>query len=276
MLLRPAAVAGRFYPADPVTLAALVDALLGAVRPLGRRPLALIAPHAGYRFSGAVAAAAYAQLAGCRDDVARVVVLGPAHMVPLTGMAVPGMDAFATPLGPVPVDRDARRAALDVAGVAVADRPHADEHAIETQLPFLLRAIGRPVPVLPVLVGAASTEAVAGLLSALISGPETVAVVSTDLSHYLDQTEAVHRDRRTAAAIVARTPEALRPGDACGFRPLCGLLRYAADRDLSVEQLLLATSMKAGADPTRVVGYGAFLLTGSDQPYSKRAGSPAP
>ena len=108
-----------------MTLAALVDALLSAVRPLDRRPLALIAPHAGYRFSGAVAAAAYAQLTGCRDDVARVVVLGPAHMVPLTGMAVPSVDAFATPLGPVPVDQEARRVALDVPGVAVADQPHA-------------------------------------------------------------------------------------------------------------------------------------------------------
>jgi AmmeMemoRadiSam system protein B len=260
-MLRPAAVAGRFYPADPVTLAALVDALLSAVRPLDRRPAALIAPHAGYRFCGAVAAAAYAQLAGCRDDLARVVVLGPAHMVPLTGMAVPSVDAFATPLGPVPVDQDARRVALDVAGVAVADGPHAAEHAIETQLPFLLRAIGRPVPVLPVLVGAATAEAVAELLSALSPGPDTLVVVSTDLSHYLDRAAALRRDRRTAAAIVARAPEALRPGDACGFRPLCGLLRYAAERDLTVEQLLLATSAKAGADPIRVVGYGAFLLT---------------
>jgi AmmeMemoRadiSam system protein B len=245
-----------------MTLAALVDALLSTVRPLGRRPVALIAPHAGYRFSGAVAAAAYAQLAGCRDDVARVVVLGPAHMVPLAGMAVPGVDAFATPLGPVPVDQEARRAALDVPGVAVADRPHAAEHAIETQLPFLLRAIGRPVPVLPVLVGVATAEAVAGLLSALSTGPDTLVVVSTDLSHYLDRAAAIRRDRRTATAIVARAPEALRPDDACGFRPLCGLLRHAADRDLSVQQLLLATSAKAGADPIRVVGYGSFLLTG--------------
>jgi MEMO1 family protein len=260
MKLRPAAVAGRFYPADPVELAASVDAVLAAARPMGRRPVALIAPHAGYRYSGAVAGAAYAQLAGCRAEVTRVVVLGPAHFVPLTGMAVPEVDAFATPLGPVPVDVGARQTALELPAVAIADHPHAAEHAIETQLPFLLRALGPDVTVLPVLVGAAEPEAVAGLLSALLTGPDDVAVVSTDLSHYLDQDGARRRDARTAAAILARDPHALRPVDACGYQPLCGLLRHAADHELDVELLRLATSADAGADPQRVVGYGAFLL----------------
>jgi AmmeMemoRadiSam system protein B len=260
MKLRPAAVAGRFYPADPVELATSVDAVLAAARPIGRRPVALIAPHAGYRYSGAVAGAAYAQLAGCRATVTRVVVLGPAHVVPLTGMAVPDVDAFATPLGPVPVALDARQAALELPGVEIADHPHAAEHAIETQLPFLLRSLGPDVPVLPVLVGATELEAVARLLSALLAGPDTVAVVSTDLSHYLDQAGARRRDASTAAAIVARDPHALRPFDACGYRPLCGLLRYAAEHSLGVELLRLTTSADAGADPRRVVGYGAFLL----------------
>jgi AmmeMemoRadiSam system protein B len=260
MAVRPAAVAGRFYPADPVALAALVDGLLVAGRPSARRPTAVVAPHAGYRYCGAVAATAYAQLAAFGADVTRVVVLGPAHFVPLTGMAVPTVDAFATPLGPVSVDLEARQVAVELPSVAVHDRPHAAEHAIETQLPFLLRTLGPDVPVLPVLVGATDPTAVAGLLSALLTGPDTVAVVSTDLSHYLDQPRARERDMRTAAAILARDAAALRPGDACGYQALRGLMRHAADRDLGVELLQLATSADAGADPAQVVGYGAFQL----------------
>lgn len=260
MRLRPAAVAGHFYPADPHVLSGTVDALVSAATPIGRRPVAVIAPHAGYRYCGPVAGAAYAQLAAYRAELARVVVLGPAHFVPLTGMAAPAVDAFGTPLGPVRVDREARQAALGLPGVAVADLPHAAEHAVETQLPFLLRTVGPDVLVLPVLVGAIEPQAVADVLSALLTGDDTVAVVSTDLSHYLPQAQARERDRRTAAAILSRDPCALRPVDACGYHALRGLLRYAADRALDVEPLAMATSADAGADPGRVVGYGAFLL----------------
>ena len=260
MKLRPAAVAGRFCPADPAALATLVDALLAAVRPTGRRPAALIAPHAGYRYCGAVAAAAYAQLADRRAEVTRVVVLGPAHFVRWDGMAVPAVDAFATPLGPVPLDTAARRAVLDLPSVALADHPHAAEHSIETQLPFLLRSLGPDVGLLPVLVGRTPPEAVAVLLSELLTGPDTVAIVSTDLSHYLDQDQARLRDARTVAAILARDPDALRPDDACGFHPLRGLLRHAADQMLDLQLLRHATSADVDADPRRVVGYGSFLL----------------
>ena len=142
--LRPAAVAGRFYPGDPDALSALVDALLAAAPPSRhhRRPVALVAPHAGFRFSGLVAAAAHAHLSPWRGDVARVIVLGPAHFTPLQGMALPSVDALDTPLGPVPVDADARRVAAGLSGVVIDDVPHASEHAIETQLPFLIRTLG--------------------------------------------------------------------------------------------------------------------------------------
>jgi AmmeMemoRadiSam system protein B len=147
--VRPAAVAGRFYPGDADALAALVDALLADV-PLPRRrvrPVAVVAPHAGFRFSGPVAATAYAHLAPWRGEVASVVVLGPAHFTPLRGMAIPSVEAFATPLGPVPVDADARAVAAGLSAVVVDDEPHAGEHAIETQLPFLIRTLGPGVPV---------------------------------------------------------------------------------------------------------------------------------
>jgi AmmeMemoRadiSam system protein B len=260
MRVRPAAVAGQFYPADPVALAASVNALLAAAPAGGGRPTAVIAPHAGYPYSGAVAGAAYARLAACRGEVRRVVVLGPAHYVRLSGMAVPRVDVFATPLGPVAVDLEARRTALDLPAVVVSDRPHAPKHAIETQLPFLLHALGPRITLLPVLVGATPPAAVVELLAALLTGPQTVAVLSTDLSHYLDRDRARLRDTRTAEAILARDAAAIRPDDACGHHPLRGLLRYAADRTLDVELLRLATSADTGADPRRVVGYGAFAL----------------
>jgi AmmeMemoRadiSam system protein B len=260
--VRPVAVAGRFYPDDPDVLAALVDALLAKAPPSRHRarPVALVAPHAAFRFSGAVAATAYAHLSPWRGDVARVVVLGPAHFTPLRGMALPAVEAFATPLGPVPVDADARTVAAGLSAVVIDDEPHVSEHAIETQLPFLVRTVGPGVPLLPVVVGDTPPSAVATLLSTLLSSASTIAVVSSDLSHYLDRAQARERDTRTATAVLARDGDALQPGDACGFHPLRGLLRHAVDRDFVVEQLQLATSADAGADPRRVVGYGAFLF----------------
>jgi AmmeMemoRadiSam system protein B len=260
--VRPTAVAGRFYPGNPEALAALVDALLAeAPPPPGpSRPVALVAPHAGYRFSGRVAAKAYAHLSPWRGKLARVVVLGPAHFMPLHGMAIPTVDAFATPLGPVPIDVDARTVATGFPAVVVDDEPHAGEHAIETQLPFLIRTLGPAVSVLPVVVGNTSPHAVAALLAALRDTPGSIAVVSTDLSHDLPEARARERDAVTAAAVLDRKGEALQPADACGSHPLRGLLRHAVDRDLDVELLELATSADAGGDPRRVVGYGAFVL----------------
>jgi MEMO1 family protein len=269
MRVRPTSVAGRFYPADPDALARLVDALLAKAPPPRQRrwPVAVVAPHAGLRFSGPVAATAYAHLFPWRGKVARVAVLGPAHVTPLRGMALPSVEAFATPLGPVAVDANGRTVAARLPAVVVDDQPHATEHAIETQLPFLIRTLGRAVPVLPVVVGPTPPSAVAILLSTLLDMPGTIAVVSTDLSHYLDRAQA--REHDTATAIVARRGEALHPADACGFHPLRGLLRHAVDRDHIVELLQLATSADTAGDPRRVVGYGAFVLhenTASDRP----------
>ena len=207
-----------------------------------------------------MAAAAYADLSSWRGNVRRVVVLGPAHFMPLHGMAIPSVGAFATPLGPVPVAAGARTVAAGLSAVVVDDEPHASEHAIETQLPFLIRTLGPAVTVLPVVVGNTSPHAVAALLAALLDTPGSIAVVSTDLSHDLPEARARERDAVTAAAVLDRKGEALQPADACGSHPLRGLLRHAVDRDLDVELLELATSADAGGDPRRVVGYGAFVL----------------
>ena len=262
MRVRPSAVAGRFYPADPKELRDRVDALLGEVRgrPRPVPPVAVVAPHAGYQYSGAVAATAYAQVAVAPDAVTRIVLLGPAHFRPLDGMAVPAVDAFATPLGIVGVDDDARAVAAALPSVAVDDRPHDGEHSLETQLPFLQRVLGREVAVLPVLVGRTRPESVAAVLTALLAVDGALAVVSTDLSHYLDERSARERDRRTADAVLACDAGALRRDDACGYHALRGLLHYAAERSLTVQLSRLATSADSGAGRARVVGYGAFLL----------------
>jgi MEMO1 family protein len=259
--IRPAAVAGRFYPAGPSALAGLVDRLLEDVRPEphAARPVAAVAPHAGYQYSGAVAATAYAALARWRDHITRVVLLGPAHFVPLTGMAVPSVDAFATPLGSVELDDDARTTVTRLPGVVQDDHPHEAEHSLETQLPFLQRALDPAVRVLPVTVGWTAPATVGALLAQLLD-VEGVVVVSTDLSHNLELSAARAQDARTAAAIRTRDASAIRPEDACGHWALRGLLHHAAERRMDVQLLSLGTSADGGGDPGRVVGYGAFLV----------------
>jgi MEMO1 family protein len=260
---RPSAVAGSFYPSDPAALRRAVAAHLAGVAPPGDRadagtPKALIAPHAGYVYSGPIAATAYQTLAAARGAVRRVVLAGPAHFVPVRGVAVSSADAFATPLGPVTVDDAARTRALAVDGTVVDDAAHAGEHSLEVHLPFLTEVLG-PVPVLPLLVGRGAPVVLADVLDALWGDDETRVVVSTDLSHYHDDAAAKAIDRETADAIVARC-DTLDPERACGAGAVLGLLEAARRHGLNVRLLDLRTSADTSGDPWRVVGYGAFAL----------------
>jgi AmmeMemoRadiSam system protein B len=249
-------VAGSFYPADPSELRSVVEACLG--EPGTVLPKAIIAPHAGYVFSGPVAGSAYARLA--RGRVTRVVILGPAHRVPDAGIAASSADAFSTPLGRLPVDTATRESLVDAGLVTVRDDAHTSEHSLEVQLPFLQVCLG-DVLVLPLAVGQADPERVAEVLERVWGGEETLIVVSTDLSHYLDHATASQQDRRTAEAVVARRPDRLGRYDACGLIPLQGLLLAAERHGLEVELLDLRTSADTAGGPDRVVGYGAFALT---------------
>ncbi|HVM64607.1 MAG TPA: AmmeMemoRadiSam system protein B [Acidimicrobiales bacterium] len=260
--MRPAAVAGSFYPAGPEALRGALDAAFAAARapaPGATAPKAVVVPHAGYVYSGAVAASAYLRLVPARDEVTRVVLLGPNHRVPLEGMAVSSADAFATPLGLVTVDADARERALTVPSVQVNDAAHALEHSLEVQLPFVQAVLG-DVAVLPVVVGECATRAVVALLDVVWGGPETVIVVSTDLSHYHRYDDAVALDRRTIAAIAALNPAAIATVDACGAYPLRGLLAAAGARRMCAEVLDVRNSGDTAGDRRSVVGYGAAAV----------------
>jgi MEMO1 family protein len=256
---RPPAVAGVFYPAEPARLAADVDALLSAAAPgplpADRLP-ALIVPHAGYRYSGHVAALAYA-LARTWSP-ARAVLLGPAHFVPLTGSAVPRAAEWSTPLGPMPVDPEAWTQATAVPGVHATDEPHAAEHSLEVQLPFLQRSVDPALPVLPV-VTAASPNDVADLLDA-VAGPDTLVVASTDLSHHLPDADARRRDRHTLDAALALDPDRIGHRAACGADALRGLLAWAARTGRTPMLLSYRTSADATGDRSRVVGYATLAL----------------
>lgn len=262
MRVRPPAVAGTFYPADPGALrSAVEDALAAAASrvPAGPVPKAIIAPHAGYMFSAPVAASAYARVVGGRGLICRVVLVGPAHRVYVAGVAASDADAFATPLGPVTMDLASRDGLVDAGLVMTRDDVHAAEHSLEVHLPFLQVCLG-DVAVLPLAVGDADPAEVAEVLDAVWGGDETLVVVSTDLSHYLDHAAAAEVDRRTAASIVARRPEQLGRYDACGVLGVQGLLTAASRHGLGVDLLDLRTSADTAGDPDRVVGYGAFAL----------------
>ena len=254
MRTRPPAVAGTFYPARPDALRAAVDEAFAGAAPAPAAgeegtPKALIAPHAGYVYSGPVAASAYARVRD-RHEISRVVLLGPSHRVPLRGVAVPDADGFDTPLGTVPLER---------ADLPVDDAPHALEHSLEVHVPFLQAALGE-FTLLAIVVGHAGADEVAAVIDAHWGGPETLVVVSTDLSHYHDQATAGRLDRRTAAAIVRRDPVGIGEHDACGCRPLRGLLEVARRREQDVRLLDLRNSGDTAGPRDRVVGYGAFAV----------------
>ena len=256
--VRRPAVAGMFYPGAPSELRSTVEELLRGVQPeRGPVPKAVIAPHAGYVYSGPIAAVAFQALAG--QPLKRVVVLGPAHRVPVRGLALPGTDAFATPLGEVPVDAEGAAAVSDLPQVTTFPEAHAPEHSLEVELPFL-QVLFPGVAVLPIVVGDADGEEVAEVLDRVWGGPETAVVISSDLSHYLPYDVARRVDRETAEEILALEGP-LHSRQACGAYPINGLLVAARRRGMAPRLLDLRNSGDTAGDRGRVVGYGAFAFS---------------
>jgi AmmeMemoRadiSam system protein B/AmmeMemoRadiSam system protein A len=262
--LRKAAVAGRFYPGNPGELEASVrrylaeaqDAKTGADAAV---PKAIIAPHAGYVYSGSVAASAYARLLPARGTITRVVLLGPCHRVPVRRLALSGADAFATPLGPVPLDQKTCALLAKLPHVQVFDASHAQEHSLEVHLPFLQVALG-DFALVPLAVGDATGAEVAEVLERAWDGPETLIVISSDLSHYLSYDEARAIDAKTCRAIERLDGAAIGRDQACGRVPVKGLLALAKKRGLKVTTVDLRNSGDTAGPRDQVVGYGSWLF----------------
>lgn len=254
------AVAGLFYPDDPYELRATVQRYLDAAPPPTARPKAVIVPHAGYIYSGRIAATAFRQLVGLEPPIERVILAGPSHRIPVRGVAVPGVAAFATPLGSVPLDAAVINRLLELPQVHSSDLPHRMEHSLEVQLPFLQMTLG-DFSVVPMAVGEVTPAAFAEVLDACWGGPETLVVISSDLSHYRDYETARRIDAATAKAIVEQRSN-LHDEQACGCRLLNGLMLVAQRRKLDVRAMDLRNSGDTSGDRSRVVGYGAFALYG--------------
>ncbi|HET8551648.1 MAG TPA: AmmeMemoRadiSam system protein B [Gammaproteobacteria bacterium] len=258
--IRKPAVGGLFYPDDPVELRDTVSRLLANNPQAGEAPKVLIAPHAGYIYSGPVAARAFNLLKPKASTIERVVLIGPSHRWPLEGLAVPSVTAFATPLGEVPLDREALGALNDLPQVQVADEPHASEHSLEVELPFL-QVVLEDFKLVPLVVGRAAPMEVAEVLTRLWGGPETLIVVSSDLSHYHRYEDARAIDANTAAEIMARSTHLIGE-QACGYQSINGLMQTPQSRPLDIRQLALQNSGDTAGPRRQVVGYGAFSMHG--------------
>jgi AmmeMemoRadiSam system protein B len=257
--IRPSAVAGLFYEGDAQRLKAEVTSLLAAAPVSEINPKVLVVPHAGYIYSGPVAATAYRTLQRRADTIRRVVLLGPTHRVPVNGMAVPKMAAFSSPLGVVALDRAAIEQLLDLPQVVESDGPHAMEHALEVQLPFL-QTVLKEFKLVPIAVGQANEREVAEVLERLWGGEETLILVSSDLSHYHAYREAKRIDGHSVEQILALQGP-LDHEQACGATPLNGLLQLARTKGMTAHLLDLRNSGDTAGDRDRVVGYTAIGFT---------------
>ena len=257
--IRPPAVAGMFYPGQALALAHEVDQLLQASTTVfPRQPKALIVPHAGYIYSGQTAARAYAALAPWKDIIRRVILLGPTHRVAVTGLALPQAGSFATPLGQIPLDEASMASISELPQVIHSDAVHAQEHSLEVHLPLLQRVLG-PFSLVPLAVGHTPPEAVAEVIERLWGGPETLLVISSDLSHYLNYPTANRIDADTCRHILALDTD-IEPEQACGAYPLNGLLLTARRRHLQAALIDRCNSGDTAGSRDRVVGYAAFAF----------------
>lgn len=255
---RPPAVAGMFYPQDPQELQLAVSHYLNTSTIQAEAvPKAIIAPHAGYIYSGPIAGNAYKSIEAARDKISKVILLGPAHRVPFLGIAASSADYFATPLGKIPIDKQIIEQLLNCGSISLLDQAHESEHSLEVQLPFLQQLLNN-FSIVPLVVGNTDPQNISLLLELVWGGPETLIVISSDLSHYLNYAECQTIDEQTASAIEHLQPESIGFDQACGRLPINGLLILAKKKGLRVERVDLRNSGDTAGPKDQVVGYGAF------------------
>lgn len=257
--LRPPAVAGLFYPSDPDELRHEVEFFLSHAPAAEFTPRAIIVPHAGYVYSGEVAASAYSGIRALSKRIKRVALFGPCHRVPVMGMALSSAEAFSTPLGDVPLDVETIESLAEMPSVQYSDVAHAQEHSLEVQLPFLQTCLDN-FTLVPIVVGDARAQDVGEVMELFWNDPHTLLVVSSDLSHYHDYETAQRIDRRTSLAIEHLQTEAIGYEQACGSNPIKGLLVLAKKHNLGVQTLDLRNSGDTAGSKDRVVGYGAYAV----------------
>lgn len=258
--IRQAAVAGLFYPADQQLLKDDIHDYLNEVNCEQKPNLkAIVVPHAGYMYSGSIAASAYKLLIPLKDKINRVILLGPSHRVAFNGLAVPESDFFTTPLGVLPIDQKGIQSLATLPQVIVSEQAHSEEHSLEVQLPFLQEVLNE-FSLIPIVVGDAERHEVAEVINALWGDEHTLIVISTDLSHYHAYNEAKQLDSATSDAIVALKADQISYEDACGRNGLKGMMTVAEEKHLSVELLDLRNSGDTAGDKSRVVGYGAYVI----------------
>ncbi len=256
---RQPAVAGVFYPVNTQQLHKMLDQYLKDAKTDAKVPKAIIAPHAGYIYSGPVAATAYARLKQARHLIKRVVVIGPSHRVAFKGLAVSKADTFSTPLGKIPVDQQAVEMIVQLPFVDYLEQAHTYEHSLEVHLPFLQETLN-DFKIVPIVAGDASPEQVGQVIDKLWGGDETLIVISSDLSHYHTYEAASQLDNLTSEIIETKQYERLNSESACGKVPVCGLLKVARERSLSIKTIDLRNSGDTAGDKSRVVGYGAYVI----------------
>ncbi len=256
---RSPAVAGLFYPSGSQQLVRVITDFLALANCSTKTPKALIVPHAGYRYSGVVAAAAYSTLTHMRKTIRTVVVIGPSHHIGFLGIATPGADYFATPLGNVVIDHNKIAAISDLPFVVKRNDAHFQEHSLEVQIPFL-QVLFDNFSIVPIVTGNASAEQVSIVLERLWGSPETLILISSDLSHYHNYHTAQQLDLETSNAIEQLKPELIRSESACGRIPINGLLNVARKLNLQAEVLDLRNSGDTEGSKDRVVGYGAYAF----------------
>ncbi len=260
--IRPAAVSGMFYPENPDVLRDMIKKELSQAIPASiiTAPKVLIVPHAGYIYSGSIAASAFVLLKPCRQLIKRVVLIGPSHRVGFNGAALSSADDFDTPLGTIPVDKDAQAKLSGIADIHVINKAHAAEHSLEVQLPFL-QCILDKFAIVPIVAGEADPQLIAKIIETLWGGPETLIVISSDLSHFHQYQTAQRLDQATSQAILDLDVNAIDSQHACGCVGIRGLLTFAQRHPLEVSVLDLRNSGDTAGSKDSVVGYGAYLFT---------------
>jgi len=256
---RQPAVAGSFYPANPSQLHQMLDQYLNDAETGAKVPKAIIAPHAGYIYSGPIAASAYARLKKAHDLITRVVIIGPSHRVAFSGLAVSKAQSFITPLGSIAVDQEAVETIAKLPFVDYLEQAHTHEHSLEVHLPFLQEMLD-DFKIVPIVAGDASPEQVSQVIDALWGGDETLIVISSDLSHYHDYATAKQLDKATSVTIEHLEYERLAYDSACGKVPVSGLLKLAREKSLTIRTIDLRNSGDTAGDKSRVVGYGAYVI----------------